>query len=168
MGFFDYVSDLYSSLSVQSAEAEEQQQQFPGGIVDKSGEQSSGTDHTSGGIGHPEQDRGAAVKGGASTSTPALGGQDESDEEAEVNAQDKKTGSGSGEKGHTPGEGGEGSGQLGKDYVPQKAGEDDEEEEEEEDEPEDIKPKLEEGKWRESQQRIMICTSAFAVGDLVN
>lgn len=138
MGLFDYVTDLYASLSVQAVEAEEP-------VADKSGEQSSGKDHTSGGIGSAQHDRGAAVRGGATTKTPAAAGQDENAEEAQANKQDATSDDDSGEKGHTPGEGGQKSGQLGTDYVNKASEEDAEEEEEEEEEPEDIKPKLEEG-----------------------
>jgi len=136
MGLFDYVTDLYASLSVQEVEAE-------GPVAEKSGEQASGKDHTSGGIGSAQQDRGAAVRGGATTKTLAAAGQDENAEEAQANKQDATSDEDSGEKGHTPGEGGQKSGQLGTDYIPNKASEEEEEEEEEE-EPEDIKPKLEE------------------------
>ena len=111
MGFFDYVSDLYASLSVQDAYADDRQaeaRQFEG-PVDTSGEQLDGKDQNKGGM--PQaQHRGGAVSGGASTSTPASGTDEESGSEKEANEEDssKAAGrtSGEGEKGHTPGEGG--------------------------------------------------------------
>jgi ubiquinol-cytochrome c reductase subunit 6 len=155
MGFFDIFSDLYDSLSVQTVQAEEAGHNP--GPSDESHVQSVGKDTNNGGVGPAQHGRGGAVAGGASASSPALGDQQESDEEAEVNKQDIKNDQGSGEKGHVAGSGGEASGQKGVDYVPKKAGGDDEEEEEEEggdeeeeeeeeEEPEDLKPKFEEGK----------------------
>jgi ubiquinol-cytochrome c reductase subunit 6 len=158
MGFFDYVSDLYSSVSFQPVEAEERQ--FEGGPVDTSGTQNSGKDARSGGVGTAEHDRGATTFGGASLSSPAAGTDEESADEAEVNKADAATAAskqGESAKGHTPGEGGEASGQVGADNAGPHGGpvgksdddeEDDEEEEEEEEEeePEDPKPALEEGK----------------------
>jgi ubiquinol-cytochrome c reductase subunit 6 len=161
MGFFDYVSDLYSSVSFQPVDAEEPDARQFQGPVDTSGTQNSGKDARNGGVGTAEHDRGATTSGGASLSSPAAGTDEESPEEAEVNKADAaKAASKQGEsaKGHTPGEGGEASGQVGADNAgphggPVGASDDDEEEddeeeeeEEEEEEPEDIKPRLEEGK----------------------
>ncbi|KAL1297341.1 hypothetical protein AAFC00_004887 [Neodothiora populina] len=129
MGFFDYVSDMYSSLSIQTVEAEaSEDQKYASGDFNSSKDQTGGT-------GTAQQRGGAATGGGASTSTPASGTDEESSDEAEVNKADAKTSGGSGEKGHTPGDGGEGSGQD---------EEEEEEEEEEDDEPVDLKPKFEE------------------------
>lgn len=155
MGFFDYVSDIYSSLSIQSVEAEAGEagddQKYASGDFNSSKDQQ-------GGMGTAEQSRGGATRGGVSTSSPASGTDEESDSEAEVNKQDAKKPEASSEKGHTPGDGGEKSGQVGATNAgphggPVKAASDDdeeeedeeEEEEEEEEEPEDIKPKIEEG-----------------------
>jgi ubiquinol-cytochrome c reductase subunit 6 len=169
MGFFDYVSDLYSSVSFQPVDAEEPDARQFQGPVDTSGTQNSGKDARSGGVGTAEHDRGATTFGGASLSSPAAGTDEESSEEAEVNKEDAaKAASKQGEsaKGHTPGEGGEASGQVGADNAgphggPVGASDDDEEEddeeeeeEEEEEEPEDIKPRLEEG---ESELRAHCC-----------
>ncbi|KAI9714364.1 MAG: hypothetical protein M1820_000325 [Bogoriella megaspora] len=159
MGLSDFFSDLYSSLTVQSVYAEE-----PSGNPEAeppSGEMNDpSTVSGQHGGAHTAQQRGtAAVKGGASTKSPASGTDEESPEEAEVNKQDLKKGGDSGEPGHKPGSGGEGSGQVGPDRIfPDKGGDDDkeeggedeggdeeeEEEEEEEDEPEDPLPKLQE------------------------
>jgi ubiquinol-cytochrome c reductase subunit 6 len=144
MGFFDIFSDLYESLSVQTVHAEEGVNPGPS---DDSHVQNVGKDVNNGGVGTAQQGRGASVAGGASASSPALGDQQESDEEAEVNKQDIKKDQGSGEKGHVVGSGGEASGQKGGDdeeEEEEEEGGDDEEEEEEE--PEDLKPKFEEGK----------------------
>lgn len=64
MGWFEYVSDLCSSVTIQSASAE--------------------SPDTSG------VDRGSAVKGGASTSGKHSGTNEESDAEADVNKEDAK------------------------------------------------------------------------------
>jgi len=170
MGWYDYLSDLTSSLTVQSSYAEEDARQFSG-PVDKSGEQNAGKDASSGGIGTAQQDRGATTKGGVSLDTPASGTDEESSSEKEANeadAQKQKGKGGEPEKGHTPGEGGAGSGQTGPGAAGPYGGSvksgaadggqegenqeggaepDDEEEEEEEDEeePEDPKQKLEDG-----------------------
>jgi len=159
MGFFDYVSDLYSSVSFQPVDAEERDARQFEGPIDTSGTQNSGKDTRNGGIGNAEHDRGATTFGGASLSSPAAGTDEESSSEAEANKEDAaKAASKQGEsaKGHTPGEGGEASGQVGADNAgphggPVGASDDDEEdeeeeEEEEEEEPEDPKPALEEGK----------------------
>ncbi|KAI4790058.1 Non-heme 11 kDa protein of cytochrome bc1 complex [Aureobasidium sp. EXF-8845] len=152
MGIFDYVSDLYSSLSVQSAEAEVQDD-----LKYASGDMNSGEDHQK--LGTAEQTRGATTRGGVSLDSPAAGTDEESGAEAEANKQDAKKPEASNEKGHVAGSGGEGSGQVGADSAGPHGGpvgkqtddEDDEEEEEaededdeEEDEPEDPKPKIEE------------------------
>ncbi|KAL1297342.1 hypothetical protein AAFC00_004887 [Neodothiora populina] len=150
MGFFDYVSDMYSSLSIQTVEAEaSEDQKYASGDFNSSKDQTGGT-------GTAQQRGGAATGGGASTSTPASGTDEESSDEAEVNKADAKTSGGSGEKGHTPGDGGEGSGQVGAANAGPHGGpvgktdddaqdeEEEEEEEEEDDEPVDLKPKFEE------------------------
>lgn len=159
MGFFDYVSDLYSSLSIQSVEAETSDDtKTQDDLKYASGDFNSSKDQN-GGMGTAQQSRGAATKGGASTSVPHSGTDEESDEEAEVNKADAKKPEPSGEKGHTPGDGGSGSGQVGPDNAgphggpvgpagddeDDSEGGDDEEDEEEEDEPVDPKPQLEEG-----------------------
>jgi ubiquinol-cytochrome c reductase subunit 6 len=154
MGIFDYVSDLYSSLSIQSAEAEVQDD-----LKYASGDMNSGKDHQK--LGTAEQTRGATTRGGVSLDTPAAGTNEESGAEAEANKQDAKKPEPSNEKGHVAGSGGEGSGQVGSDNagphggpVGKQTDDEDEEEEaededdEEEDEPEDIKPKIEEGTSR--------------------
>lgn len=153
MGIFDYVSDLYSSLSVQSCEAEVQDDlKYASGDFNSSKDQQNG-------MGTAEQTRGATTRGGVSTSVPAAGTNEESDSEAEVNKQDAKKPEPSNEKGHTPGEGGAASGQVGPDNAGPHGGpvgkqdddedeEEEDEDEEEEDEPEDIKPKIEEGTSR--------------------
>ncbi|GAM84070.1 hypothetical protein ANO11243_020620 [Dothideomycetidae sp. 11243] len=152
MGWFDYISDIVSSVSIQSADAEAQD---PG---------ASSSKDQKGGVGTAQHDRGASVKGGASTSTPHSGTNEESDEEAEANKADaKKPESG---KGHKPGDegGAAAAGQVGADKAgphggpvgtksgQQDDGDDDDEEEaddggddeeeEEEEEPEDPMPKL--------------------------
>jgi ubiquinol-cytochrome c reductase subunit 6 len=140
MGFFDYVSDLYSAVSIQPVEAEDARQ-FEGGPVDTSGNQNSGKDASNGGIGTAEQDRGATTQGGASLSSPAAGTDEESAEEADVNKEDAAKAASrapEAEKGHTPGE------SASSDDDEEEAEEEDDEEEE--DEPEDPKPALEEGK----------------------
>lgn len=147
MGFFDYVTDLYSSLSVQPAYADVQEDQKYA-----SGDFNDSQDQTSGGKGTAQQSRGATPQGGASTNTPA-GVDQESGDEAEANKADAKKDSGevdSGAQGHRPGDGGEKSGQVGADNAGPHGGsvgedDDEEEEEEEEEEPEDPKPILEEG-----------------------
>ena len=75
---------------------------------------------------HPSPDAEAPPQGGASTSTPASGTDEQSDDEAEVNKQDAKEG-GEGEQGHKP------------------SSADEDEEEEEEEEPQDPKDVLEKG-----------------------
>jgi ubiquinol-cytochrome c reductase subunit 6 len=140
MGFFDYVSDLYSAVSIQPVEAEDARQ-FEGGPVDTSGNQNSGKDASNGGIGTAEQDRGATTQGGASLSSPAAGTDEESAEEADVNKEDAAKAASrqpEAEKGHTPGESASSD--------DDEEEEEEEEDEEEEDEPEDPKPALEEGK----------------------
>ena len=168
MGFFDYVSDLYSSVSFQPVEAEERDARQFEGPIDTSGSQNSSKDTRSGGVGTAEHDRDATTFGGASLKSPAAGTDEESASEAEANKEDAaKAASKQGEssKGHTPGEGGEGSGQVGADNAGPHGGpvgasdvdeeeEEDAEEEEEEEEPEDPKPALEEGK---SELRAVSC-----------
>ncbi|GAB7350476.1 hypothetical protein MBLNU459_g1072t1 [Dothideomycetes sp. NU459] len=151
MGFFDYVSDLYSSLSIQSVEAETQDDHKYA-----SGDFNSSKDQQGGGMGTAQQDRGAATKGGASTSVSHSGTNEESAAEKEANDADAKKPEENDEKGHTPGDGGAKSGQVGADNAgphggPVGAADDDDEEEEaedeeeeEEDEPVDPKPLIEE------------------------
>lgn len=148
MGFFDYVADLYAAVSVTTAEAEERQY---AGVEDTSGQQSSGKDVRSGGVGTAEHDRDATTRGGVSTKSPASGTDEESGSEKEANAADaekakQRTSSGDDAGGDAAGsakgksdEGGEED--AGGDDEP----EEEEEEEEDEDEPVDPKPKLEEG-----------------------
>lgn len=157
MGFFDYVSDIYSSLSIQTVEADAgEDQKYASGDFNSSKDQQTGTSSA-------EHSGRTTTKGGASTSTPASGTDEESADEAEVNKADAKKSEGSDEKGHTPGEGGEASGQVGADRAGPHGGPvgnkaatnedeqeeegEEEEEEEEDDEPVDPKPKLEEGMW---------------------
>ena len=146
MGFFDYVSDIYSSLSIQSVEA------------DAGDDYSSSKDQQGGGRGTAEQTGDATTRGGVSTKSPVAGTDEESASEAEVNKQDVKKSEDSSEKGQVAGAGGNASGQVGADNAGPHGGsvgkdddeeeeeeEDAEEEEEEEDEPVDPKPQLEEG-----------------------
>lgn len=158
MGWYDYLTDLTSSLSFSDAYADDQSRGAPQG-QDMAPDHSTGEDVKGGGVGSAQQDRGAGTKGGVSDGMPAAGTDEESSSEKEANAGDaesaKQRSSGEGEKGYTPGEGGEASGQVGKENAGPHGGsvggdddeeeEDEEEEEEEEEEPEDIKPKLEEG-----------------------
>ena len=154
MGIFDYVSDLYSSLSVQSCEAEVQDDhKYASGDFNSSKDQQNG-------MGTAEQTRGATTRGGVSLDTPAAGTNEESGSEAEANKQDAKKPESSGEKGHVAGDGGAASGQVGSDNAGPHGGpvgkqdddedeeEEEDEDEEEEDEPEDPKPKIEEGMSR--------------------
>lgn len=174
MGWYDYFSDLATSLTIQPTYAEEDARQFEGPL-DKSGEQNSGKDASSGGIGTAQQDRGATTKGGVSLSTPASGTDEESGSEEEANKADAEKQKGKGgeaAKGHTPGDGGDASGQVGPgsagphggsvksgaadggeegENEEEGADEGEEEEEEEEEEPEDPKQKLEEECMRSQQ-----------------
>lgn len=168
MGWYDYLSDLASSISAQPSYADER---VNAGPEDKSGEQNSGKDASSGGIGTAQQDRGAGTKGGVSSQLAHAGTNEESDSEKEANAADAEKASGragEGAAGHKPGDedGKAKAGQVGADSAGPHGGPvggsggdgdddeaeggdeggDDEEEEEEEEEPEDPKPKLEEGK----------------------
>lgn len=154
MGFFDYVSDIYSSLSIQSASADVQED-----MHSASGDFNSSKDQK-GDVGTAQHDRGAAVKGGVSTNLKHSGTDEESSAEKEVNEADAKQPEESSEAGHKPGDGGSGSGQVGADNAGPhggpvgKGGDDDEdepeeeedEEEEEDDEPVDPKPKIEAGR----------------------
>jgi len=158
MGWFDYVSDVYASLSIQSAAADIQED-----MHSASGDFNSSKDQQ-GGMGTAQQSRGATTKGGVSDKLPHAGTDEESPEEAEANKQDAKSPEPSGEKGHTPGDeaGKAAAGQVGADKAgphggavgPQKdededeeesGGDDEDEEEEEEDEPEDPMPKIHAG-----------------------
>lgn len=145
MGFFDFVSDVYSSITITHAEAEDPQYQ---GQPDKSGEQSSSKDARQGGMGTAQHDRGATTRGGVSTATPAAGTNEESDSEKEANAEDAdkaKSRSSDEDDGETT----DGAGAVpDTDGVEEEAGgEEEEEEEEDDDEPKDPKPKFEEGEY---------------------
>lgn len=156
MGWFDYVSDIYSSISVQSAAADVQEDMKHASDA----EPNSGKDQQGGGMGTVHQDRGSTTRGGVSMSVPHSGTGEESSEEAEANKSDLKKPEGEAPKGHTPGEqgGGEAAGQVGAANagphggpVGKQSDDDDEEEEadedeEEEDEPVDPMPGLIEGK----------------------
>ena len=156
MGWFDYVSDLYSSVSIQSAAADVQDS-----MGKASGDFNDSSDTTSGGKGNAQQRGGAATTGGASTASPVSGTDEESSAEAEINKADAKGPEDSGEKGHKPGDdsgkaaaGQVGAGNAGPHGGPVGKQSDDEdeedeggddEEEEEEDEPVDPKPEIEAG-----------------------
>jgi len=164
MGWYDYFTDLSSSLTIGTAYAEERSNAGPT-VQHGTSDMSTGGEVTSNGMGTAQQRGGATPKGGVSTSVPAAGTNEESSSEAEANKadkakQDEKDAEKEAPAGHKPGDGGEGSGQAGPGAAgpyggplkaaegeddEEEAGGDDEEEEEEEDEPEDIKPKLEEG-----------------------
>ncbi len=159
MGLYDFFSDLYAAVSVQDAHAE-----APSGDMNDSRNQGTGKSTTA------QQSGEASLRGGASTKTPASGTDEQSSEEAEVNAADagrqreRDGGEEPPAQGHKPGTGGEASGQRGgfdREKARQAEPEDDEEkgedeepeetaeaeeEEEEEEEPEDPKVKLEAGK----------------------
>lgn len=153
MGFFDYVTDLYSAITIQPCEAEVQEdQKYASGDFNSSKDQQNG-------MGTAQQSRGATTKGGVSTSSPASGTDEESADEAEANKADAKQPEPSNEKGHVAGSGGDASGQVGADNAGPHGGsvgkddddedeEEEDEDEEEEEEPEDPKPKLEEGTLR--------------------
>jgi len=155
MGFFDYVSDIYSSLTIQPTYADVQED-----LHSASGDFNSSKDQQ-GGMGTAQQSRGATTKGGVSTDSPAAGTDEESASEKEVNEQDAKKPEPSDEPGHKPGDGGEGSGQVGAENAgphgqhasrsvregdDEEESADEEEEAEDEDEPVDPMPKLIEGK----------------------
>ncbi|KAK5130174.1 hypothetical protein LTR08_002428 [Meristemomyces frigidus] len=164
MGWYDYFTDIASSITINNTYAESQDL--------GADEVSDGKDVSQGGMGTAQQRGTGATKGGASTSSPASGTDEESSSEKEANDADAekqkaKVADQEPAAGHKPGDGGEGSGQKGAEASgphggPVKAGayaeddEDDEEaadeeEEEEEDEPEDIKQKLEEECMRTKQ-----------------
>ncbi|KAK5113831.1 hypothetical protein LTR62_003215 [Meristemomyces frigidus] len=164
MGWFDYFTDMTSSLSIGTAYAEQND------------DMSQDKSVTSGGMGTAQQRGGAVTKGGATPdpNNPASGTDEESSGEKEANEAEAKKGTAQGGEaaaGHKPGDGGEGSGQVGAENAGPHGGsvkgrsgvtqeekeegvddvaeeddaeEEEEEEEEEEDEPEDLKPKLEE------------------------
>lgn len=164
MGWFDYVSDVYSSLSIQGASAD-------GGKIQDDMHSASGDFNSSKDQRGPEgfgtaQHRGATTKGGVSTDVPAAGTNEESDSEKEANRQDEKTSQGSTQKGHVAGDesGKAAAGQVGRDNAGPHGGpvgnsgeenkaaqeddsedEADEEEDEDEEEPKDPKEQLEEG-----------------------
>ncbi|KAK0942546.1 Cytochrome b-c1 complex subunit 6, mitochondrial [Friedmanniomyces endolithicus] len=170
MGWYDYFTDLSSSLTIGTAYAEERSNAGPT-VQHGTSDMSTGGEVTSNGMGTAQQRGGATPKGGVSTSVPAAGTNEESSSEAEANKadkakQDEKDAEKEAPAGHKPGDGGEGSGQAGPGAAgpyggplkaaegeddEEEAGGDDEEEEEEEDEPEDIKPKLEEECMRTQQ-----------------
>ncbi|KAF2089362.1 Non-heme 11 kDa protein of cytochrome bc1 complex [Saccharata proteae CBS 121410] len=129
MGFADFFSDLYASLSSPDACAE-----APSGDINDSSDQGSGKETT------VQQSGNAPTRGGVSTKTPASGTDEESPEEAEANAADAKGGDDNAGEGHKAGSGGDDE-----EEAPE------EEEEEEEEEPEDIQPKIEE-ECKESKQ----------------
>ena len=166
MGLSDFFSDLYSSLTIQPAYAEEPNTAPSGETND-----SSTTTGEYGGMQTVQQRGQAGTRGGVSTQgSPVAGTNEETPGEKEANKRDAKTGGESDEPGHKPGSGGEGSGQLGP-VTPRKGGDDgsdeggeeeedkgeeeeggdeggdEEEEDEEEEEPEDIMPKLQEGSY---------------------
>lgn len=156
MGWFDYVSDLMSSVTIQSAEADIQDD-----MHSASGDFNSSKDQK-GDIGTAQHERGSAVKGGVSTNTPHAGTNEESESEKEANKDAANVKAGESDPGHKPGsEGGKeaagqvGSGSAGPHGGPVGKGDDDEEEggdeeeaeeeeEEEEEEPEDPMPKIQE------------------------
>ncbi|TKA72671.1 hypothetical protein B0A55_06278 [Friedmanniomyces simplex] len=169
MGWYDYFTDLTSSLTIGTAYAEERTNAGPE-VQHGTADMSSGGDVNSGGMGSAQQGRGATTKGGVSTDVPAAGTNEESSSEAEANKADKakqqdKDSQEEGPAGHKPGDGGAASGQDGPEAAgphggPVKAAKEsdddeeeggDDEEEEEEDEPEDMKPKLEEECMRSQQ-----------------
>nr|POE74620.1 hypothetical protein CFP56_37151 [Quercus suber] len=163
MGWYDYISDLASSLTIQPAEAE---QQTNAGPADTSGEQSSSKDTRAGGVGSAQHDRGATTRGGVSTSSPASGSDEESASEAEANKQDAKSGEAGGD-GHAPGSG-EGYSLQGKDLKKEQGvkddedeeeegGADEEEEEEEEDEEEEDEPVCPKDKLEEDCMKTQQC-----------
>lgn len=137
MGFFDILSDIYSSVTIRNVDAEEPP---PSGTMNDS--------------------RNAGVRGGASSNLPAALDGSSSKAEAEANKADAKGGD-NGLDVHLPKEKGD-EGEAGddeeeheegaskgegedKDEEVEDAEEQEEEEEEEEEEPVDIKPKLEDG-----------------------
>ncbi|EMC98504.1 hypothetical protein BAUCODRAFT_32556, partial [Baudoinia panamericana UAMH 10762] len=159
MGWYDYLSDLTSSLTLVGT-AHADASTTPGGHEGPSnptGEDSDAKDTSDGGMG-TAQHRGATTQGGASLSSPAAGTDEESGSEKEANeadAEKQQAKQGESAPGHKPGDGGDASGQVGAKSSgphggPTKAADDDEEEEadedeeEEEDEPVDPKVKLEE------------------------
>ena len=93
-----------------------------------------------------DADAESPTRGGATTSSPASGTDEQSDEEKEINEQDAKSDDGEQATGHKPGDKGDDE-----DKEEPAA----EEEEEEDDEPEDLKPKLEEG-TEDKSRRVFI------------
>lgn len=154
MGWFDYVSDVYSSFSIQGASADIQNS-----MEKASGDFNDGKDQTA--LGTAQQTRGASVRGGVSTNVPHSGTDEESESEKEVNEQDVKSSSPS-EPGHVPGsdEAKTAAGQVGKENAGPHGGpvgpdseantgdEADEDEDEDDDEPVDPKIKIEAGSLR--------------------
>lgn len=146
MGISDIFYDLCAAITVQDVGAEEP----PSGNLNDEKNQDANR-HT-----RVEQTSGATTKGGASTSTPLSGTNEESSEEAEVNQQEamKQSGNKDEDAGvtvHVPsrstddenGDGDENSAVTPSDE--EETDEDAEEEDEEEDEPVDPKPIIEEG-----------------------
>ncbi|KAK5114417.1 hypothetical protein LTR85_010240 [Meristemomyces frigidus] len=158
MSWYDYFTDLTSSLAIGTAYAE--QSQATPNDTDTAGDMSPGTDVKQGGMGTAQHDRGTTTRGGVSTDTPASGTDEESGSEKEANEADAEKQKGKGGEegpeaaGHKPGDGGEASGQTGPEASGPHGGhvkggdeeeeEESDEEEEEEEEPEDPKTKLEE------------------------
>lgn len=164
MGLSDFLSDLYSSLAMTPLHADAPSggpsnapHSDPHSDADTSGAMNDASNQGTGKTATVQQSGAGGVDGGVSNSTPHAGTDEESAAEADVNAQDQqKAGERTAEEpaaGHKPGDGGDASGQTGvPDRVKQnplnKMDEDDdvpEEEEDEDEEPQDLKPKLEEG-----------------------
>jgi ubiquinol-cytochrome c reductase subunit 6 len=141
MGFFDFISDLYTTIGDHEAHAE-----APSGENDPK-DQSRGKSTTS------EQTGAPSVRGGISSQSPAARSDEASSEEAEVNKADARGGGESEDPGHRPSKVGkdedsaeeDGDGDGGDKEEEEDEGEGEAEEEEEE-EPQDPKLKLEEGK----------------------
>ncbi|GAB7340521.1 hypothetical protein MBLNU457_6940t1 [Dothideomycetes sp. NU457] len=145
MGWFDYVSDIYSSISVQSAAADVQEDMKHASDP----EPNSDKDQQGGGMGTAQQRSGSTTRGGVSMSVPHSGTEEESSEEADVNKSDLAKPQGEAPKGHTPGEqgGGEAAGQVGAANagphggpVGKQSDDDEEDEEADEDEEEEDEP----------------------------
>ena len=137
MGISDIFYDLCAAIVVQDVDAEEPP---PSGNLNDEKDQTANR-HT-----RVEQTGGATTKGGASTSTPLSGTNEESSEEAEVNRQDavKKSNDedeGAGVTVHVPSRGGDNEDDDGDENNAVTSTEEDEDE----DEPVDPKPIIEEG-----------------------
>lgn len=149
MGISDIFYDLCAAIVVQDVDAEEPP---PSGNLNDENNQDANR-HT-----RVEQTSGATTKGGASTSTPLSGTNEESSEEAEVNRQDavKQSGDKDEDAGvtvHVPsrgtgdenGDGNENSAVTPSDEEEADEDAEEEDEDEDEDEPVDPKPIIEEG-----------------------